>query len=187
LHPTPTAGILSQSSELEIVMANHFPARVGRIVVITSGVATLLCLGIGAFMHFKVAAEVAGAQWVALPVLALPFLSLPFLVRGYRVDGSTLWVERLLHSNRIDLRGLRSVDYRPRAFAGALRTFGNGGLFSFTGRYWSRELGSFRAFAMDTGPALMLHWDDRRVLLTPADPQALAVRLRQATGVAKDA
>ncbi len=166
-------------------MASHFPARVGKTVVITSSVSVLLCVGVAAMMFFMVAPEVPDSKWLALPVLALPLLSLPFLVRGYRIDGRSLVVERLLHTNRVDLRGLRSVDYRPKAFAGVIRTFGNGGLFSFTGRYWSRELGHFRAFAMDTGPALMLHWDDRRVLLTPADPQALAERLRQAAGVTK--
>jgi hypothetical protein len=168
-------------------MASHYPARIGKMIVITSATATLLCLGIAALMYFKVAAEVPGGQWIALPLIALPVLSLPFLVRGYRVDGSTLWVERLLHANPIDLRGLRSVELRPKAFAGAIRTFGNGGLFSFTGRYWSRELGSVRAYAMDTGAALLLRWDDHKVLLTPTDPKALAERLRQAAGVAKDA
>jgi hypothetical protein len=168
-------------------MSSYYPARVGKILIGTSVSATLLCAGIAALMHFKVAPEVPGGQWLALPLLALPALCLPFLVRGYRVDGSSLWVQRLFHANRIDLRGLRSVELRAKAFAGAIRTFGNGGLFSFTGRYWSRELGSVRAYAMDTGPALLLHWDDHKVLLTPADPKALAERLRQAAGVAKEA
>lgn len=168
-------------------MASHYPAKVGRLLIVTSLAASLLCVGIAALMHFKVAPNTSGGQWLALPLLAMPLLCLPFLVRGYRVDGSTLWVERLLHADRIDLRGLRSVELRPKAFAGMIRTFGNGGLFSFTGRYWSRELGSLRAYAMDIGPALLLRWDDHKVLLTPTEPKAMAERLRQAAGVPKDA
>ena len=68
------------------------------------------------------------------------------------------------------------------ALRGAVRFFGNRGLFAFTGWFWSRRLGRFRAFATDPGRAVMLRYADRKVIVTPHDPQHLIVRLRTLMG-----
>ena len=69
------------------------------------------------------------------------------------------------------------------AFAGLLRTFGNGGFFSFTGGYWGREIGRATAYATDLGPGLLLRYPTRAVVLTPTEPAALAKALRRASGL----
>ena len=66
------------------------------------------------------------------------FTSLLFTVRGYRIEMGCLYIERLIWDTRIDLRHLRSVEADPDAMARAWRTFGNGGLFSFSG--WFRNI-----------------------------------------------
>lgn len=167
-------------------MSNSYPARIGAVLITTSAFATLLCLGVAALLYWQVAPRVPGGQWLWLPPALLPLLCLPFVVRGYRIDGSTLWVRRLLHESGVDLGGLQAMEERPRAFAGLLRTFGNGGFYSFTGGYWGRELGRARAYATDLGPGLLLRYADRAIVLTPADPTALAARLRQAAGLDRD-
>lgn len=167
-------------------MPDQFPIRIGTILIVTSVFATLLCLGMAAMLYWQVAPRVAGGQWLWLPPALLPLLCLPFVVRGYRVDGRSLWVRRLLHESEVPLSGLEAVEERPRAFAGLLRTFGNGGFYSFTGTYWGREIGRARAYATDLGPGLLLRFPDRAVVLTPADPVALAQRLRRAAGLDRD-
>jgi hypothetical protein len=48
---------------------------------------------------------------------------------------------------------------------------GNGGLFSFTGWYWNKTLGSFRAFATDFRYTVVLKREGSTVVVTPDDPQ----------------
>lgn len=53
----------------------------------------------------------------------------------------------------------------------SLRTFGNGGGFSFTGRYWNKRLGSYRAFVTNPARSVVLRWQDRTVVVSPASPE----------------
>jgi hypothetical protein len=62
------------------------------------------------------------------------------------------------------------------ALRGAWRVFGNGGLFSFTGEFWSRKLGRFRALATDPERAVVLRWPKRTIVITPHDPQQFIMR-----------
>ncbi len=50
---------------------------------------------------------------------------------------------------------------------GSIRTFGNGGLFCFSGRFRNRKLGSYRAFATDPKLAVVLRFPDKIVVVTP--------------------
>ena len=163
--------------------SRSYPARIGTTLIVTSVFASVLCLGVAAVLYWQVAPRVAGGQWLWLPPALLPLLCLPFVVRGYRVDGKTLRVQRLLHESTLELTGLSDVEQRPRAFAGLLRTFGNGGFFSFTGGYWGREIGRATAYATDLGPGLLLRYPTRAVVLTPTEPTALAKALRRASGL----
>jgi hypothetical protein len=68
---------------------------------------------------------------------------------------------------------------------GAIRTCGNGGLFSFTGWYWSRELRGHRAFVTDFNRTVVLRFKSRTIVVSPDDPEAFvkaasAVMLRYA-------
>ena len=55
-----------------------------------------------------------------------------------------------------------------------LRLFGNGGLFAGSGIFWSTNLGIFRAYVTTSRPGtmVMVETADRKVLISPADPQA---------------
>jgi hypothetical protein len=53
---------------------------------------------------------------------------------------------------------------------GSLRTFGNGGAFSFTGFYYNKRLRSYRAYVTDPRRAVILRYANRRVVLSPASP-----------------
>jgi hypothetical protein len=102
--------------------------------------------------------------------------ALPFMVRGYVLTEDALLVRRLGWTTRLPLHGLRSVSGDVDAFRGAWRLFGNGGLFSFTGEFWSRKLGRFRALATDPERAVVLRWPKRTIVITPHDPQQFIMR-----------
>lgn len=158
--------------------SSHFAVRVGRLLIWVSALSCLLLVGLALLFEFGTTQLPAQLGWLSWALLALPLVCLLFIVRGYRIDGSTLYVRRLLHETRVDLRDLRSVHSVPRAFDRALRVFGNGGLFSFSGWFWRRGQGFLRAYAMDIGPGLELRWDDRTVVLTPQDPAAMSQALQ---------
>lgn len=116
---------------------------------------------------------------VALIPLIVLWLSILFIVRGYTVDSSGLSVKRLLTATRIPLMELRRVWADANVCKGSVRVFGNGGLFSFSGWFYSRRLGRYRLFATDFRNAVVLRFPDRAVVISPETPGALIEHLLQ--------
>ena len=120
------------------------------------------------------------AWWLA-PVPGSPFFMLIAAVtlgaclllapRGYRLVGDTLVIQRLIGDKSVSLTNLRAVYHEDGLINGALRV-GNGGLFAFSGMYWSARHGWFHLSGTDIlGRAVMLELDDRKWMITPGDPQ----------------
>jgi len=89
-------------------------------------------------------------------------------------------VARPLWITRVDLEGLRDATPDPEAFRGALRLFGNGGLFFFTGLYRSRRIGRFRAFVSDPRRSVVLRIGGRVCVVSPEDPGRFVAEVRAA-------
>lgn len=105
---------------------------------------------------------------------------IPFVVRGYFVDSNELLIQRLWWRTRIPLSGLRSVAHDPRALRGSIRLCGNGGVFSFTGWFWCKALGRYRMFATAPKRAVVMVFENRRIVVSPDRPEDFVneVRLR---------
>lgn len=117
---------------------------------------------------------------VVMP-LAVLLIGAFFVIRGYELAAGKLLVHRLGWRSAIDLSGLTGVAIDPEAMNGSLRTFGNGGLFAFSGAFWNRRLGHYRAFATDPGRAVVLRFGPKTVVVTPDDPKAFAASLSPGT------
>jgi hypothetical protein len=149
----------------------QFKAPWGRLLVGTSVFASVVCLGVPLLIVSLGPQVPALAQSVAITMpLAMIGGCAVFVVRGYTVTADALLIHRLAWDSRIPLRNLRSIEAMPGAMAGSIRTFGNGGFFSFTGFFWSRRLGRFRAYATDLQRTVVLRLVDRTVVVTPDDP-----------------
>ncbi len=109
--------------------------------------------------------------WQFFPALVLVG-SLPFIVRGYTITNGTLHVHRLLWVTKIPLTGLQSAEIIPDSLCGSLRTCGNGGLYSYTGRYWNKRLGHYRAFVNDWKRPVVLRWPNKTIVLSCEEPEA---------------
>ena len=120
---------------------------------------------------------------VVLPVTLLSVSAL-FAIRGYALGSEALIVERPGWSSKIDLSGLVSAEADPAAMDKSIRTFGNGGMFCIAGVFHNTKLGSYRAFATDPKRAVVLRFPKRTVVVTPADQQAFAARVRELRGLA---
>ncbi|MET0987929.1 MAG: PH domain-containing protein [Steroidobacteraceae bacterium] len=104
--------------------------------------------------------------------------ALPFMVRGYVLTDVEVIVRRFGFTTHLPLAGLKSVTGDNDAMRSSLRLFGNGGLFSFTGEFWNRRLGRYRALATDPDRAVVLKYPKRTIVITPHDPQHFIVRAR---------
>ncbi len=150
-----------------------YPAPWGRPLVVISVLATVLCLGLTFFEWSRVTGPPLGmpAFWLGCLPLALVIGCALFTIRGYALTPDTLLIRRFLWSTRVPLAELKSAEYLPGAMRGSIRTFGNGGFFSVTGLFWSRPLGSYRAFVTDLQRTVVLRFPGRTVVLSPESPE----------------
>lgn len=110
----------------------------------------------------------------------LPFIllgTLPFIIRSYAIAGDELLIRRLFWTTRLPLAGLKSAEVEPRVMSNSLRTFGNGGAFSFTGWFWKKPLGHYRAFVTDLNRTVVLRFEKRTVVVSPAEPEEFVRQL----------
>ena len=155
----------------------HFdPAPWSTALKVTSSLGTVLVLGVGIAAYRAIPTPAGFTHHFGLAVaLVFPVMlvfCLLFTVNGYAVSPSHLEVVRLLWSTKIPLAGLSRVWIEPSVCKGALRIFGNGGLFSFTGLYQNSRLGRFRLFVTDFKQPVVLSIAGRTVVISPASPQA---------------
>jgi hypothetical protein len=106
--------------------------------------------------------------------LGILFGTALFTIRGYSISSDSILVHRLLWSTVLPRAGLEWAQVEPDAMRGSLRTFGNGGAFSFTGFYYNKRLGSYRAYVTDPRRTVVLRYANRRVVLSPASPEDFA-------------
>ena len=165
-------------------MRHYFPAAPWSTgLKATSAVGTVLILGVGIGAYRAIPVPTGFTHQFGLAVaLILPALlvgSLLFMVTGYEVEGTELYVKRLLSSTRISLEGLGRVWIEPAVCKGTIRVFGNGGLFSFSGWFYSRRLGRYRLFATNLSRSVVLVLPARVVVITPAEPVVFIEHVRQ--------
>jgi len=66
-----------------------------------------------------------------------------FIIRGYVLTYQKLLVRRLGWHSELSLKNLLSVEWDPEAMKRSIRTFGNGGLFCFAGKFRNKRLGAY--------------------------------------------
>jgi len=159
-----------------------FRAPWGTSVKVLTIFASVFLVGMAAFEGSILPRHLLGG-WPWLVATALPplivALSALFIVRSYTIDGSTLRVRRLLWDTAVSLESLQRAWSSPDAMRRSLRLFGNGGLFSITGLFRNRQLGNYRAFAMDPRLAVVLDFADRKVVITPETPERFLEQLKE--------
>ncbi len=148
-------------------MTRTYHAPWGKSLIFISALATALLAGV----TFSLLAS--GSQvpwWAAVFPLAIASGSALFVVRGYVVTADLITVRRLGWATQLPRAGLQSAQVLPDAMRGSIRTFGNGGLFSFSGCFHSKTLGAYRAYVTDPHRTVVLRFRDRTVVVSPDDP-----------------
>lgn len=162
-------------------MNRTFNAPWGRPLKTISVLVTLFCLGAFVMaMIFHPASRPGSTfspEWVGYFPVILLMACLPFVVRSYTITADAILIRRLFWDTRIDREGLVSAEFIEGAMSGSLRTFGNGGAFSFTGWYWNRKLGFYRAYVTDTRATVVLRFVKRSIVISPGHPEEFVAAL----------
>ena len=151
-------------------MKTHFKAPWGRMLAWTSVIVTLIILGATISAPVYVRGDSINMAFL-LPISLLVGSAL-FIVRGYTITADALLIHRPLWDTRVSLALLQSVESNPGLMMKSLRSCGNGGLYSFTGWYWNKQLGHYHAYVTDLKRTVVLRFATRRVVISPDDPAA---------------
>ena len=157
----------------------HYEAPWSTSLIVMSVLTSVICLSVssGAWWAAVAKHQAAPVRWVALLPLVILFCTALFTIRGYAITSDAILVHRLLWSTSLPRLGLQSARVEPDAMHGSIRTFGNGGAFSFSGFYYNKRLGSYRAFVTDPRRAVVLRYATRRVVVSPDAPESFVYDL----------
>ena len=73
---------------------------------------------------------------------------------------------------------LQTVEINPDAIKKSTQVFGNGGVFSFTGKFRNEQLGVYSAYATNPDLAVILKFTDKVIVVTPENPNIFVEQIR---------
>lgn len=153
-------------------MMKTYQAPWGKILKWTSAMLVVLAIAMCGGMSFLYAEVSNWAAFLACWGMPLVVLGcLPFVVRGYVITEDAILIRRLWWNTCLKRDDLKSAEVLPKAMNRSLRTCGNGGVFSFTGWYWSKSLGAYRAFVTDLNRTVVLRFEKKTVVVSPDQPE----------------
>lgn len=160
----------------------HFGAPWSKSLIVASTFATLVCLGVS-YALWTLPLTGGSAEsfrfWLALLPLAVILICALFTVRGYSITNRELAIRRLLWTTRVSLHRLQDAYSDANATHRSIRTFGNGGFFSFSGHFRNKELGSYRAFMTDRQLAVVLRFPSSVIVISPDRPEDFVSTISQ--------
>lgn len=147
---------------------------------VVSVIVTLVCLGVTLGLTCFPNSKPSGplAMWLRWLPVALVVACALFTVRGYTITADAILVHRLFWDTRLSRAGLQSARFEPQSMCKSIRTCGNGGFYSFTGWYWNKTLGSYRAFVTDPRRAVVLRYERRTLIVSPDEPERFIQELK---------
>lgn len=158
---------------------NHFSAPWSRSVKISTVVAISLIVAMN-FLPLLPGATVP-MVFVLIVLWAALLISLFLSVNGFSIKNGQLLVHRLGWATKFDLARLSGFEVNAHAMMGSIRLFGNGGLFCFIGLYRNAVIGRYRAYVTNPANAVVLEFGERKIVVSPDDPQAFVETLREAS------
>ncbi|HRT56219.1 MAG TPA: PH domain-containing protein [Candidatus Paceibacterota bacterium] len=154
--------------------AGQFGAPWGRCVKRATAMAVIITLGVAGVLPWVLPPKDRWAGLIAPAAIGVTLaVTALFCVRGYTVRRRELVIHRLLWETRLPLGDLQSARQDPEALKGAVRMAGNGGFLAITGWFYSKRLGKYRAFVTDPARSVVLEFKNRKVVVSPEDPEGL--------------
>lgn len=111
-------------------------------------------------------------------VIFISGLSYYFSISKYRLTDTAIIIVRpfdtVTYPRNIIERAER-VDKSDLYFA--IRTFGIGGVFAYTGQFWNRKFGNMTWYVTRMDCAVMLYCRNKKILVSPDEPEAFIAAL----------
>jgi hypothetical protein len=145
-----------------------------------------LAISTGAFSYK--ATQTAPSVYAGYLVLIAPLLLLTLLVAFYLLkplyitaDADALTIHRIVGPVSFPYTIICSISMlSDKDMSGSVRTFGNGGLFGYTGKYYNSRLGKMTWYCTQRkNYVLLILSDNKKIVLTPDNPAGLLMELRK--------
>lgn len=155
-------------------MNKRFGVRWGRPLKMMTIFSLAICIGIPVTSINRLT-YVGGNNW-AIYLLFLPILIVIaaafFMILGYGISDTQIIIYHLGWKRTFEIADLTKAVHEPYTTAGSIRTWGNGGMFSFSGYFRSNHLGAYRAYMTHAEDAVILYFgNDNKVVISPDDPE----------------
>ena len=147
-----------------------FTASTSTTVKVVTAAIFILTIGL-ALVAIK--DEVGEAALIPASILAIVIaVSYYFSIRHYEIGDGKLIVRRPFDAVQIPLGNISDVQTVDRKrLRWTVRTFGIGGLFSYTGEFWNKKLGSMSWYVTRMDKAVMIVRGHRKIVISPDDPE----------------
>ena len=147
------------------------------LTYITAATCLTLIIGIGVLIFASKKIGNLSVGLFSIIIILTAVLSAVFMVRGYEIAGDRLLISRLGWTTEIALNNLDSAVYDPTAMDKSLRIFGNGGFFSFVGKFRTSKLGVYDAYVTAPRLAVVLKFGKRTVMVSPEKPEEFVAQI----------
>jgi len=142
------------------------------LILMTSGV-TLLLLGLDYYTPGFIPTLIT---W------SIILGALGFGIFGYHIEDKQLKILRLGWSKDIDLSEINTVEIKPYAMTGSVRTFGIGGLFGYVGYFRNSILKGYKAYVTHRDKTVVITTEEEQVVISPDDPEAFVASIEASLG-----
>jgi hypothetical protein len=152
--------------------------KASRIVVVAVLLIGLGTAGIGTYAYID-----SGYQALTLLVFLSPLIVLGLVIAMYRMMVLSIDVDKYgITINRksvkpvviyyTDIKTIRQLDQSE--MKNSIRTFGNGGVFGYTGKFLNRKLGSMTLYCTQRKNYVLIEkMDGTKIIISPDDPAGL--------------
>ncbi len=139
------------------------PARIGTALI---SILMVGCAAVGVLV-----AEMRPLITVAVLLAVTAWFSWRIAPKRYEATGEAVVIVRgwPFRDISIPVSGIREVRRVTLSPWKTVRTFGVGGLFSYSGRFWARDVGKFYGGVTDFGRAVLIDAGERYVI-SPENP-----------------
>jgi hypothetical protein len=120
----------------------------------------------------------SGVIFVLLATLVVSYL---FSTQNYLIDNNELVIKRPISERRISIADIEEIRLVGEAdMTGTIRTFGNGGLFGYYGKYYNKTFGSMTLYTTQRANRVFIRTKSGSKIIISPDDLSLIDKLKSA-------
>jgi len=148
-------------------MTTKFACSLSLDVKITTSVVLTILLGLIVY-SFLSYSKLIQLSFIAV-ALGLFFFGLHNYFRSIEISDKEIIIAGPFRAIKIPLSRDSIIQPTANGFKGAIRLFGSGGLFGYTGLYWSKSVGRFSSYVTNRSHSILIDSDSKKIMISPDD------------------